>query len=34
MPDMLRYHSATESAQPMSGGGYALPVSNYESLGR
>ena len=34
MPEMFRYHSASEGAQPMSGGMSAVPVSDYQGLGR
>jgi predicted anti-sigma-YlaC factor YlaD len=32
--DMFQYHSRTESAQPLSGGISAVPVSSYQGIGR
>lgn len=34
LPDMMRYHTVSESFQPMSGGYSAQPIPNYQPFGR
>lgn len=34
LPEMVRYHTVSESSQPMSGGYPAQPVSNLQPVGR